>query len=199
MLKDFTTALRPALVLTLLFAALLGIAYPAALTGIGQVAFPHQANGSLIEENGQVRGSELLGQNFASPGYFHGRLSAAGANGNDPTASAGSNLGPASQTLSDRVAKDIAATRTTPGNSVPADLVTTSASGLDPEISPEAAFYQVDRVAKARGLSVEKVRAIVNGHVEQPLLGFLGEPRVNVLALNRDLDKRVASGAKAAE
>ncbi len=199
MLKDFTTAFRPALVLTLLFAALLGIAYPAALTGIGQVAFPHQANGSLIEENGQVRGSELLGQTFASPGYFHGRLSAAGANGNDPTASAGSNLGPASQTLSDRVAKDIAALRTTPGNSVPADLVTTSASGLDPEISPEAAFFQVDRVAKARGVSVEKVRAIVDAHVEQPMLGFLGEPRVNVLALNRDLDKRVASGAKAAE
>jgi len=199
MLKDFTTAFRPALVLTLLFAALLGIAYPAALTGIGQVAFPHQANGSLIEENGQVRGSELLGQTFASPGYFHGRLSAAGANGNDPTASAGSNLGPASQTLSDRVAKDIAALRTTPGNSVPADLVTTSASGLDPEISPEAAFFQVDRVAQARGVSVEKVRGIVNAHVEQPLLGFLGEPRVNVLALNRDLDKRVASGAKAAE
>jgi potassium-transporting ATPase KdpC subunit len=199
MLKDFTTAFRPALVLTLLFAALLGIAYPAALTGIGQLAFPHQANGSLIEENGQVRGSELLGQNFASPGSFHGRLSAAGADGNDPTASSGSNLGPTSQALHDRVAKDIAALRTTPGNSVPADLVTTSASGLDPEISPEAAFFQVERVAKARGLSVEKVRAIVTGHVEQPLLGFLGEPRVNVLALNRDLDKQVASGAKAAE
>jgi potassium-transporting ATPase KdpC subunit len=199
MLKDFTTAFRPAIVLTVLFAALLGIAYPAALTGIGQVAFPHQANGSLIEENGKVRGSELLGQNFSSPGYFHGRLSAAGANGNDPTASAGSNLGPASQALSDRVAKDIAAIRTTPGNSVPADLVTTSASGLDPEISPEAALYQVDRVAKARGVSVEEVRAIVNAHVEHPLLGFLGEDRVNVLALNRDLDKRVALGAKAAE
>ncbi|MDG2532117.1 potassium-transporting ATPase subunit KdpC [Sphingomonas sp. HITSZ_GF] len=199
MLKDFTTAFRPALVLTLLFAALLGIAYPAALTGIGQVAFPHQANGSLIEENGQVRGSELLGQNFAGAGYFHGRPSAAGADGNDATASSGSNLGPASQALHDRVAKDIAATRTTPGNSVPADLVTTSASGLDPDISPEAAFYQVDRVAKTRGVSAEKVRAIVNAHLEQPILGFLGEPHVNVLALNRDLDKQMALGAKAAE
>lgn len=196
MLKDFTTALRPAVVLTLLFAALLGIAYPVALTGIGQVAFPHQANGSLIEENGQVRGSELLGQGFASPGYFHGRPSAAGANGNDPTASAGSNLGPASQALQDRVAKDIAATRTTPGSSVPADLVTTSASGLDPDISPEAALYQVERVAKARGLGAEKVRALVQRHIEHPLLGFLGESRVNVLALNRDLDKRVAAGAQ---
>ncbi len=199
MLKDFTTALRPAIVLTILFAALLGIAYPAALTGVGQLAFPHQANGSLIVENGQVRGSELLGQNFAGAGYFHGRPSAAGANGNDPTASSGSNLGPTSQALHDRVAKDVAALRTTPGSSVPADLVTTSASGLDPDISPEAAFFQVEHVAKARGASVEKIRAIVQDHVDQPLLGVLGEPRVNVLALNRDLDKRVPQGAKAAE
>lgn len=199
MLKDFTTALRPAIVLTILFAALLGIAYPAALTGIGTVAFPHQAGGSLIVENGQVRGSELLGQNFAAPGYFHGRPSAAGADGNDPTASSGSNLGPTSQALHDRVAKDVAALRTTPGSSVPADLVTTSASGLDPEISPEAAFFQVERVAKARGVSADKVRHIVETHVEQPLLGFLGERRVNVLALNRDLDKQAPQGAKAAE
>ncbi|OSZ68566.1 potassium-transporting ATPase subunit C [Sphingomonas sp. IBVSS2] len=199
MLKDLTTALRPALVLTLLFAALLGLAYPAALTGIGQLAFPHQANGSLIVESGQVRGSELLGQGFASPRYFHGRPSAAGTNGYDPTASSGSNLGPTSQALVDRIAKDAAANRSAPGNSVPADLVTTSASGLDPDISPEAAFFQVGRVAGARGLGVDKVRAIVGRHVEQPLLGFLGEPRVNVLALNRDLDKQAAQGAKAAE
>ena len=196
MLKDFTSALRPALVLTLLFAALLGIAYPAAITGIGQLAFPHKANGSLIVENGQVRGSELLGQGFAGPGYFHGRPSAAGADGYDPTASAGSNLGPASQALRDRVAKDLAAT---PGNSVPADLVTTSASGLDPHISPEAALFQVERVAQARGASADKVRAIVQAHIDRPLLGFLGEPRVNVLALNRDLDKQVPKGAKAAQ
>lgn len=198
MLKDFTTALRPALVLTVLFAALLGIAYPATLTGIGQLAFPHQANGSLIVENGEVRGSELLGQNFAGAGYFHGRPSAAGAEGNDPTASSGSNLGPTSQALHDRVAKDVASLRKTPGSSVPADLVTTSASGLDPDISPEAAFYQVDRVAQARDLPAETVRAIVQRHVEGPLLGLLGEPRVNVLALNRDLDKRVAAGAQVA-
>jgi len=198
MLKDLTTALRPALVLTILFAALLGLAYPAALTGIGQVAFPHQANGSLVVENGQVRGSELLGQNFAGAGYFHGRPSAAGADGNDPTASSGSNLGPTSQALHDRVAKDVASLRKTPGSSVPADLVTTSASGLDPDISPEAAFYQVDRVAQARGVPAEMVRAIVQRHVEGPLLGLLGEPRVNVLALNRDLDKRVAAGAQVA-
>jgi K+-transporting ATPase ATPase C chain len=196
MLKDFTSALRPALVLTLLFAALLGIAYPAAITGIGQLALPRQANGSLIVENGQVRGSELLGQGFAGPGYFHGRPSAAGANGYDPTASAGSNLGPASQALHDRVAKDLAAT---PGNSVPADLVTTSASGLDPDISPEAALFQVARVAQARGASADKVRAVVQAHIDRPLLGFLGEPRVNVLALNRDLDKQVPKGAQAAE
>ncbi|MBQ1497206.1 MAG: potassium-transporting ATPase subunit KdpC [Sphingomonas sp.] len=199
MLKDLTTALRPALVLTILFAALLGLAYPAALTGIGQLAFPHQANGSLIVEDGRVRGSELLGQGFAGPRYFHGRPSAAGTNGYDPTASSGSNLGPTAQALVDRVAKDVAANRSAPGNSVPADLVTTSASGLDPDISPEAAFFQVARVAGARGLSAGKVRAIVAGHVEQPLLGFLGEPRVNVLALNRDLDKQAAQGAKAAE
>ena len=199
MLKDLTTALRPAIVLTVLFAALLGLAYPAALTGIGQVAFAHQAGGSLIVENGKVRGSELLGQNFAGAGYFHGRPSAAGTDGNDPTASSGSNLGPTSQALIDRVAKDVAADRrTTPGNSVPADLVTTSASGLDPDVSPEAALYQVDRVAKARGVSADKVRTIVQGHVEHPLLGFLGEPHVNVLALNRDLDKQVAVGAQVA-
>ncbi|MEP9357535.1 potassium-transporting ATPase subunit KdpC [Sphingomonas sp. KR3-1] len=197
MLKDFTTAFRPAIVLTILFAALLGIAYPAALTGVGQLAFSHQANGSLIVEGGQVRGSELLGQGFASPDYFHGRPSAAGANGYDASASAGSNLGPASQALSDRVAKDVATIRTAPGNSVPADLVTTSASGLDPDISPEAALYQVARVAGARGASADKVRAIVQAHVEHPLLGFLGEDRVNVLALNRDLDKQVPKGAQA--
>lgn len=199
MLKDFTTALRPALVLTLLFAVLLGLVYPAALAGIGQLAFPHQANGSLIVEKGMIRGSELLGQGFSSPRYFHGRPSAAGAAGYDATASAGSNLGPAARALSDRVAKDIAANRTAPGMSVPADLVTASASGLDPDISPEAALFQADRVAAARGVTGAEIRAIVEAHVDRPLLGFLGEPRVNVLALNRDLDKRLSGGAQAGE
>ena len=189
MLDDFTSAIRPALVLTLLFAALLGLAYPAVLTGAGQLAFPHQANGSLIRENGKVIGSELLGQGFASPRYFHSRPSAAGSTGYDAAASAGSNLGPASQALADRVAKDIVANRTAPAISVPADLVTTSASGLDPDISPEAALYQVDRVAGARGLRPAELRRLVQDHVERPLLGFLGEPRVNVLALNRALDR----------
>lgn len=186
--KDFTTALRPAIVLTLLFAALLGIGYPLLLTGIGQAAFPAQANGSLIRDDGGVIGSALIGQQFARPGYFHGRPSAAG-KGYDAMASAGSNLGPTSKALADRVTTDLAAIRTSPGSTVPADLVTTSASGLDPDLSPEAALYQVDRVAAARALDPERVRALVAAQTRTPLLGFLGENRVNVLALNRQLDR----------
>lgn len=187
MLTDFRSALRPAIVLTLLFAALLGLVYPAAITGIAQLVFPSQANGSLIREGDRVIGSELIGQGFASPRYFAGRPSAAG-DGYNAAASSGSNLGPTAQVLTDRVKESVAALPNSPANGVPADLVTTSASGLDPHISPEAAFLQVDRVAAARGIAPDALRAMVERHVETPLLGFLGEPRVNVLLLNRDLD-----------
>ncbi|RJF93661.1 potassium-transporting ATPase subunit KdpC [Sphingomonas cavernae] len=187
--KDIATALRPAFALTILFALLLGLAYPLALTGIGQLIFPNQAGGSLIEENGKVIGSSVAGQAFTSERYFHTRPSAAG-KGYDGLASSGSNLGPTSQALVDRVKTDVE-TRRGEGISgdLPADLVTASGSGLDPDISPEAALTQVPRVARVRGLTEDNVRALVERSIERPFLGFLGENRVNVLALNRQLDQ----------
>jgi K+-transporting ATPase ATPase C chain len=194
MLKDIASTLRPAIVMTALFAVLLGLVYPLVLTGIGQALFPAQANGSLIRSGDRVIGSSLIGQAFTSDRYFHGRPSAAG-KGYDPTASSGSNLGPASAALADRVRADLSALRTSPDSPVPADLVTTSASGLDPHISPEAALFQAVRVAEARGLSLTQVQAQVAAHTQKPLFGVFGEPVVNVLELNLALDSLPARGA----
>lgn len=186
--KDLTSALRPALTLTLLFALLLGIAYPLAMTAFGQLVFPRQANGSLVLRDGRAVGSTLIGQAFATPAYFHPRPSAAG-QGYDAKSSSGSNLGPASRALAERVEKDVALLRaegvTGP---LPADLVTASGSGLDPHVSPDAARLQVPRVAAARRLPEQQVRALVERAIEHPV-GFLGEDRVNVLALNLELDR----------
>lgn len=190
MLDDLAQAMRPALVLTALLFALTGLAYPAAITGIAQIAFPHQANGSLVTAQGHVIGSELVAQGFAGPGYFHPRPSAAG-KGYDPTQSGGSNLGPTAQPLIDRVRADLHAN---PG--APIDMLTTSASGLDPDISPEAAEWQTARVAAARHMAPSKLAALVARSVEAPLFGFIGEPRVNVLKLNLALDKLASEGAQ---
>jgi potassium-transporting ATPase KdpC subunit len=196
--------IRPALVVLIALTLITGLVYPLAMTGIAQVIFPYQANGSMITQNGHVVGSQLIGQNFTSDKYFHGRPSATtGPDPKDPSKtvpapynainSGGSNLGPSNQALVDRVKGDIAKLqKENSGTPVPIDLVTTSASGLDPDISPEAALFQVPRVSKARNLPEDRLRELVDDNTEGRLFGLLGEPRVNVLQLNLALDKLAA-------
>ena len=185
------TLIRPAVTLLLLMTVLLGVVYPVVITGIARVAFPTQASGSLIMKDGKAVGSTLIGQNFTAPKYFWGRPSATGNAPYNGTASSGSNLGPLNSALTDAIKGRIDALRAAdPGNTapVPVDLVTASGSGLDPEISEAAAQYQLARVARVRGLTTEKVQKLIDAHTQGRLLGFLGEPRVNVLELNMALD-----------
>jgi potassium-transporting ATPase KdpC subunit len=200
MLKE----IRPAIVFVVALTAITGLLYPFVMTGIAGVVFPYQAQGSLIERDGKVVGSALIGQDFTSAGYFHGRPSATVApDPNDSTKtvpapynaanSGGSNLGPTNKALIDRVQGDVEKLQQeNPSTQVPIDLVTTSGSGLDPNISPAAALFQVPRVAKARNMPEDRVRQVVDEHVEGRTLGFLGEPRINVLALNLALDRAAA-------
>jgi len=187
--------IRPALVSTVLFTLLLGVAYPLAITGIGQLAFPFQAGGSLLRAGGgEVIGSALIAQGFSRPEYLHPRPSAAG-KGYDASASSGSNYGPLNEDLIKRVKADAVALRADTGQTrVPDDAVTTSGSGLDPDISPAYALLQADRIAKARGVSPDLMRKEIAAQVDGPLLGFLGQPRVNVLKANLALDGAFAKG-----
>jgi len=186
------TDLRRGVVALALFTVITGLAYPLVVYGVGQLAFRDAADGSLVERDGKVVGSRLIGQSFSDPRYFWGRPSAAGHDGYDPTASGASNLGPTSRKLADTVAERLQALlKANPGKTaadVPAELVTASASGLDPDISPAAAEFQVERVARARGLDPAALRRLVRAHTEGRVLGVLGEPRVNVLELNLALD-----------
>ena len=189
-MKQIKIAILATIVLTILF----GLAYPLVFTGLAQVLFPHQANGSLVTVNGKVAGSELIGQSFTKPEYFHGRPSAAGNNGYDAANSSGSNLGPTNQKLVDRVKADVQKFRAENPDytgPIPADLLTSSASGLDPHISPASAEAQVARVAKARGVTPDRIAELVAKHTDGRQWGIFGEPRVNVLLLNLDLDHSV--------
>jgi K+-transporting ATPase ATPase C chain len=182
--------IRPAIVSTILFTLFLGLGYPLAITGISEAAFPYQAGGSLVmDKAGHVVGSALIAQPFAKDEYLHPRPSAAGNNGYDPTSSGGSNYGPLDPGLAKRIAGDAASLRASTGHQeIPDDAITTSGSGLDPDISPAYADLQVDRIAKARGASADAVRKLVDAHVDGPFLGFIGQPHVNVLMTNLALD-----------
>jgi K+-transporting ATPase ATPase C chain len=197
---NFTQNLRIAVLMTIVTTVLLGVAYPLAVTGVAQVLFRDKANGQLVERSGRIVGSRIIGQAFSSPGYFHGRPSAAGT-GYDAANSAGSNLGPTNRKLIDAITANVQAARTEnpsagacpePCRGVPIDLVTTSASGLDPHISPAAALFQVPRVARERKVSEDDIRRVVEAQTEGRQWGFLGEPRVNVLLLNLAMDERWA-------